>query len=154
MTVHCKGNLIYVFAKKELCSLSPNFYIHVPVRNLYIPRTGLIWNLYFPVLCERTLGSTAGVDRRAGNCHQAGVGSSSLPSSPLLQLIREFTLMTNKQILAQPQERREGQGTATKQWLVTIPCPPLCFCSWAESSHKWPSYKFPFGKLWIINGNN
>jgi hypothetical protein len=38
------------------------------------------WNLYFPVLWERTLGSTAGAERRAGNCRQAEVGGSSLPS--------------------------------------------------------------------------
>jgi hypothetical protein len=41
---------------------------------------GLIWNLYFLVLLEITLGSAAGVEKRAGNCHQALVGGSSLPS--------------------------------------------------------------------------
>jgi hypothetical protein len=50
----------------------------------------LIWNLYFAVLLERTLGSTAGVKRRAGNCCQTVVGGSSLPSPLLLQLSREF----------------------------------------------------------------
>ena len=29
---------IYVFPEKELRGLSPNFHIHVPVSNLYIPR--------------------------------------------------------------------------------------------------------------------
>jgi hypothetical protein len=66
--------------KKELRGLSPNFHIHVSVSDLYIPRTGLIWNLCFPVLRERTLDSTARAERRSGNCRQAGVGSSSLPS--------------------------------------------------------------------------
>jgi hypothetical protein len=45
-----------------------------------------------------------------------------------------------------PQERREGQGTATKQGLGEIPCPPLCSCGWAEN--------FQFGTLRIIDGNN
>jgi hypothetical protein len=92
---HCKGNPICVFPEKELRGLSPNFHIHVSVSDLYIPRTGLIWNLCLPVLRERTLGSTTGAERRAGNCCQAGVGSSSLPSSPLLQLSQEFTLTIN-----------------------------------------------------------
>ncbi len=42
---------------------------------------------------------------------------------------------------AQLQERREGQGTAAKQWLAAVPCPPLRSCGWAESSDKWPTYK-------------
>jgi hypothetical protein len=66
--------------------------------NLYTPMIGLICNLYFPVLRVSTLGSTAGADRRAGNCHPAVVGASSLPFSPLQQLCREFTEMTNIQI--------------------------------------------------------
>ncbi len=47
--------------------------------------------LYFPVWDERSLSSTAGAERRAGNCRQAVVGCSSLPSPPLLRLSREFT---------------------------------------------------------------
>jgi hypothetical protein len=52
---------------------------------IYITTIGLIWNLYFHVLPEREL-------------------------------------------LAQPQERREGQGTATKHAVVgssSLPSPPL-----------------------------
>jgi hypothetical protein len=51
------------------------------------PRLVFIWNLYFPVLRERTLGSTAGAERRTGNCCQAGVGGSSLtfPSAPVVE---------------------------------------------------------------------
>jgi hypothetical protein len=30
--------------------------------------------------------------------------------------------------LGSTQEQIEGQGTAAKQWLAAIPCPPLC--SW------------------------
>ncbi len=52
--------------------------------------------------------------------------------------------------LAQLQERREGQGTATKQRLATVPCPPLRYCGWAEISHKWLTYKFP---IWKITDN-
>ncbi len=63
---------------------------------------GLIWNLYFPVLRERTLGSTAvGAEKRAGNW----------------------------------------------QRLAAVPCPPLLSCGWAESWHKWPTYKFPIGTI-------
>jgi hypothetical protein len=35
---HCKGNPIYVFLCWELRGLSPNFYIHVSVSDLYFPR--------------------------------------------------------------------------------------------------------------------
>ncbi len=48
-----------------------------------------------------------------------------------------------RELSAQPQERREGQGTAAKHWLAAVPCPPLRSCSWAESSHTWTTYKFP-----------
>jgi hypothetical protein len=39
---HCNGNPIYVFLFWKLRGLSPNFYIHVSVRDLYIyiPRIG------------------------------------------------------------------------------------------------------------------
>ncbi len=57
----------------------------------------LIVNLYFPLLRKRTLGSTAGAERRP-SCCQAVVGSSSLPSPPLLRLGWEFTQMSNIQI--------------------------------------------------------
>jgi hypothetical protein len=77
----------------KLHSLVPNFYIHVSGGNLNIPSIGLVWNLYFPVLREKILGSTAGAERRAGNCRSAGVGGSSLPSLRSL----EFTEMTNIQ---------------------------------------------------------
>jgi hypothetical protein len=46
---------------------------------MYLGPIGLIWNLYFPVLCERTLGSTAEAERRAQNWRQAVVGGGSLP---------------------------------------------------------------------------
>jgi hypothetical protein len=36
--LHCKENPIYVFLFWELRCLSPNFHIHVSVRDLYIPR--------------------------------------------------------------------------------------------------------------------
>ena len=38
--IHCKENPIYVFLFWELRGLSPNFHIHVSVRDLYIPRIG------------------------------------------------------------------------------------------------------------------
>ncbi len=37
---HCKEIPIYVFLEKELRGLSPNFYIHVSVSDLYIPTIG------------------------------------------------------------------------------------------------------------------
>ncbi len=52
-----------------------------------------------------------------------------------------------REISAQLQERREGQGIAAKQGLSTVLCPPLHSCSWAESPHKWPTYKFPIWKI-------
>ncbi len=44
-----------------------------------------------------------------------------------------------RELSAQPKERREGQGTAAKQWWRAVPCPPLRSCDWAKSSHKWPT---------------
>jgi hypothetical protein len=38
--VHCNGNPIYVFPKKDLCGFSPNFHSYVSVSELYIPRIG------------------------------------------------------------------------------------------------------------------
>ncbi len=38
--LHCKGNSVYIFLFWELRGLSPNFYIHVSVSDLYIPRIG------------------------------------------------------------------------------------------------------------------
>jgi hypothetical protein len=38
--LHCTENLIYVFLFCELSGLSPNFYIHVSVNDLCIPRIG------------------------------------------------------------------------------------------------------------------
>ncbi len=58
-----------------------------------------------------------------------------------------FFLYCMRERSAQPQERREGQGTATKQGLGAIPCPLLYSCGWAESSHKWPTYKYPILKI-------
>ncbi len=42
---HCNENPIYVFPEKEMRGLSPNFHIHVSVRDLYISRI----SAYFPV---------------------------------------------------------------------------------------------------------
>jgi hypothetical protein len=36
----CTENRIYVIPEKELCGLSPNFYNHVSVSDLYIPKIG------------------------------------------------------------------------------------------------------------------
>jgi hypothetical protein len=47
----------------KLRGLVTNFSIHGS--DLYISKIGLIWNLYFPVLHEKTLGSTAGEERTA-----------------------------------------------------------------------------------------
>ncbi len=38
--MHCKSNSVYIFLFWELRGLSPNFYIHVSVSDLYIPRMG------------------------------------------------------------------------------------------------------------------
>ncbi len=54
----------------KLRGLNPNFFIHISGSDLYIPMIGLIRNLYFPVLHESTLGSTAGADRRPRNRRQ------------------------------------------------------------------------------------
>ncbi len=40
IVVHCNGNSVYIFIFWELRGLSPDFHIHVPVSDLYIPRIG------------------------------------------------------------------------------------------------------------------
>jgi hypothetical protein len=37
-------------------------------------------------------------------------------------------LYFGRELSAQPKERREKQGTATKQWLAAVPCPLLHSC--------------------------
>ncbi len=78
---HSTENSKHIFPKMKLRGLVPSFYIHVSGINLYIPTTGLILNLYFPVLLQRTLGSTTGADRRAGNCGKQGL--AAVPCPPL-----------------------------------------------------------------------
>ncbi len=39
-SIFCTENRIYVIPEKELRGLSPNFYKHVSVSDLYIPRIG------------------------------------------------------------------------------------------------------------------
>jgi hypothetical protein len=47
-------NLKQTFPEKELRGLSPNFYIHVPVSDLYIPTIGL------PILLRKIGGTMVG----------------------------------------------------------------------------------------------
>jgi hypothetical protein len=58
-----------------------------------------------------------------------------------------------RELSAQPQGPREGQGTAAKQQLGAVPCPslpPLLQLIHINDQHT----NFQFGKLRIINGNN
>jgi hypothetical protein len=59
-----------------------------------------------------------------------------------------------REISAQPQERREGQGTAARQWLAAVPAlssvPAVEQRVHINDQHT----NFHFGKLQIINGNN
>ncbi len=48
-------NLKQIFPGKEYRGLSPNFHIHVPVRDLYIPTMGL------PFLLEEICGPILGI---------------------------------------------------------------------------------------------
>jgi hypothetical protein len=47
-------NLRQIFLEKELRGLSPNFPIHVPVSDLYIPMIGL------PILLQENMGTDPG----------------------------------------------------------------------------------------------
>ncbi len=76
-TLHCNENHIYVFPEKESRGLNQFPHSCVYERFIYSQNRSYC-NQYFPVLREKTLGSTAGAKRRAGNCRQAGVGGSSL----------------------------------------------------------------------------
>ncbi len=84
--MQCTENLKHIFPEMKLRGLVPSFYIHVSGSDLHIPTIGLIWNLYFPALCDRALSSTAGAERRAGGPAASRVGSSStLPSAPVVE---------------------------------------------------------------------
>ena len=100
-SLHCAENSKHIIPEMKLRRLVPNFFIHVSGSNFYIPMICLIWNLYFPVLCERTLS-------------MIGEKGRELPPS-------------------------SGWGQ--------FPAIPSASCSWAESSHKWPTYKFPIWKI-------
>ncbi len=67
VTQHWTQNLKHIFPEMKLSGLVPNFYIHVFQSDLYIPTIVLIWDLYFAVFRERTLGSTAVEETRAGS---------------------------------------------------------------------------------------
>jgi hypothetical protein len=78
---HTEPKIQNIYSQKWICSSSFPISTFMYLGAIFwISTIGLIWNLYFPLLCERTLGSTAGAEKRAGNCRQAGVGCSSLPS--------------------------------------------------------------------------
>jgi hypothetical protein len=67
---HCTVKFKTYIPRNEIAQPRYQFkYSYIWEPFIYNPTIGLIWNLYFPVLCERTLGSTAGAERRAGNCH-------------------------------------------------------------------------------------
>ncbi len=51
------------------------------------------------------------------------VSGSDLYSRSYLESL--FFLYCVRKLLAQPQELREGQGTAPMQWLASVHCPPL-----------------------------
>ncbi len=93
---HCT-KIRNIYSQKWNCmALFPiSTFMYLEATYMYIPTIGHIWNLYFPVLLERILGSAAGMKRRVRNCRQAELGDSSLPSPPLLQLSREFTYDQN-----------------------------------------------------------
>jgi hypothetical protein len=55
-TVHLTKKLKHIFPGKKLCGLILKVYIYVSGSGLYIPMVDLIWNLYFPVLLERSSG--------------------------------------------------------------------------------------------------
>ncbi len=80
------------------------------------------------------------------NCEASYLGAIYLFPQSFLFGISIF-LYCMRELSAQLQERREGQGTATKLWLAVFPCLPLRSCGWAGSSHKWPTYKFPIWKI-------
>ncbi len=51
---HSTENSKQIVPEKKLCILSPNFHIHVPVSDLYIPTIGL------PILLQENMGTDSG----------------------------------------------------------------------------------------------
>jgi hypothetical protein len=52
------------------------------------------------------------------------VSGSNLYISTIGLIWNLYFLYCVRELSAQPQEQREGQGTAAKQWLVAVPCLP------------------------------
>jgi hypothetical protein len=99
-TSHCTDNSKHIFLEMKLLVLIPKLYIYVSGSDISIPTISLIWNLYFPVLHGRTLGSTAVAERRAWNCRQACSGwrqFPALPSAPAVELSSHYDQHTNFQ---------------------------------------------------------
>jgi hypothetical protein len=77
-----------------------------------------------------------------------------LPRSVLLGI--SIFLYCMRELLAQPQEQREGQGTAAKQWFTgwpqfpALPSAPVEPRIHINDQHT----NLQVGILWIINGDN
>jgi hypothetical protein len=63
---HCNKNPIYVFLLWEMRGLSPYFYIHVSVSDLYIPRIGP------HISCSRIGRSFVGIYKSLTETHECG----------------------------------------------------------------------------------
>ncbi len=107
---HTVPKILNKYSQKLNCAASLPISTVTYLEVIYIPKTGFVWKIYFPVLHHRTLSSTKRGKRRAENCRQAVVGGSSLPSPTLLWLSREFTYC---------------------KW------PTYKFPSWKITDHKW-----------------
>ncbi len=68
------------------------------------------------------------------------------PEMKLCSLISNFYIHVSGRALYIP---TLGLIFGIKQWLAAVPCPPLCSCGWAKSSHKWLTYKFTIWKITV-----
>ncbi len=59
---HCKEHPIYVFPENKLRGLSPNFYIHISVRDLYVPTIGT------PILLQPNRQTNVEIGTEAAQC--------------------------------------------------------------------------------------
>ncbi len=92
-----KTRNIYSQKLNSTASFPISTFMHLGASDIF-PRLVFFGISISCMLHERTIGLTAGAEKRAGNCCQAVAGGSSLPSPLLLRLSPEFTEMTNIQI--------------------------------------------------------
>ncbi len=80
-TRHCAENLKHIFPEMKQRGLVPTIYIHISGNNLYIPKIGLIWNIYFPALHQEN-SQRNHMSGEKGRERPPSIGKCQFPALP------------------------------------------------------------------------